>query len=293
MSIKISEAFEMYRLEKIVYSNQSEKTEEMNRCAMKALIEFTGDIPIVDLTFDTIRKWKEHLSVSRSQNTVRGYIIKLRVVLKHLLLRGCTGIVNPELVGVPKRKTVVVDFVTPEEVNRLIDAVFDSYDYTNINRYRNRAIISLLYASGIRNDELCRLNRTSLQMGDNQFTVIGKGDKARLCFFDSRTKHFINTYLEMRTDRNPALFLSEFTSDRISHGTVQEIFRNAANKANFDRPIHPHTMRHSFATNLLKNNTNLVYVRDFLGHTSIQTTECYIHVVNQDLKKIYQEKHTI
>lgn len=166
MSIKISEAFEMYRLEKIVYSNQSEKTEEMNRCAMKALIEFTGDIPIVDLTFDTIRKWKEHLSVSRSQNTVRGYIIKLRVVLKHLLLRGCTGIVNPELVGVPKRKTVVVDFVTPEEVNRLIDAVFDSYDYTNINRYRNRAIISLLYASGIRNDELCRLNRTSLQMDD-------------------------------------------------------------------------------------------------------------------------------
>lgn len=97
----------------------------------------------------------------------------------------------------------------------------------------------------------------------------------------------------MRTDRNPALFLSEFTGDRISHATVQEIFRNAANKANFDRPIHPHTMRHSFATNLLKNNTNLVYVRDFLGHTSIQTTECYTHVVNQDLKKIYQEKHTI
>lgn len=289
----ISEAFEIYRLECIVYRNQSKKTEEMSIGAMRSLVSFTGDIPITDLSFDEIRKWKEHLEKKLGQNTVRGYIIKLRVVLKHLLLRGHEGVLNPEMVGVPKRKRTVIDFISPEEVNVLIDTVFEPCTgYCALNRYRNRALISLLYASGVRNSELCSLNRTTLQMDDMTFTVIGKGDKPRLCFFDSRTKHYIDTYLSMRTDTDEALFISNSTNKRISKGTVQEIFRCGAKKAGFNKAIHPHTMRHSFATNMLKNNTNLVYVRDFLGHTSVSTTEMYTHIVDQDLRDIYAKKHT-
>lgn len=289
----ISEAFELYRLEYIVYRNQSRKTEEMSIGAMKALIAFTGDIPVTDLTFDLVRKWKSHLEKDKGQNTVRGYIIKLRVVLKHLILRGHEGIVNPEIIGVPKRIRTVIDFISPEDVTRLTEAVFKPGEgYPTINRYRNRAIVSFLYASGIRNSELCSLNRATLKMDDNTFTVIGKGNKPRLCFFDERAKRHIESYLKLRTDENPALFISELTSDRISVGTVQMIFRNAHKKAGLDIPVHPHTMRHSFATNMLKNNTNLVYVRDFLGHSSIQTTEMYTHVTNEDLRAIYAEKHT-
>lgn len=292
-TLLISEAFEVYRLEYIVYRNQSHKTEEMSTGAMNALISFVGDIPVTELTFDLVRKWKEHLEKDKGQNTVRGYIIKLRVVLKHLILRGHENIVNPEIIGVPKRLRTVVDFINPDEVNTLIAAVFKPGEgYSTINRYRNRALVSFLYASGIRNSELCQLNRATLKMDDMTFTVVGKGNKPRLCFFDERSKIHIEAYLKLRTDEHPALFLSELTGDRISCGTLQMVFRNGYKKAGFTIPVHPHTMRHSFATNMLKNNTNIVYVRDFLGHSSVQTTEMYMQVANSDLRDIYLIKHT-
>lgn len=291
--LSISEAFEVYRVEHIVYLNQSKRTAETSLNAMNLLVKFAGDIPVTQLSFDLIRKWKEHLERTKGQNTVRCYIIKLRVVLKHLQLRGYEGIINPEMVGVPKRQDRIVEFVTPEEVNKLIDTAFTPVSgYKTINRYRNRAIISLLYASGVRVSEMCSLNRATIK-DDLTFTVMGKGGKARLCFIDTRTQYCLQSYLELRKDKNPALFISDITGDRITANVTQMMFANVTKKAGFTKPIHPHTMRHSFATNLLRNNTNLLYVRDFLGHTSVQTTEMYTHIVNQDLKDIYTQKHTI
>lgn len=290
--LRVSEAFELYRLEVIVYKNQSHKTEEMNRYACKSFIDFAGDIYLSDLTFDYVRRWKDHLSRARGQNTVRGYVIKLRVVLAHAKLSGY-DVMNPQLIGVPKRKTATVEFITPKAVGRLLDCVFKPQNgYSTKNRYRNRAVVSLLYASGIRVSELCSLNRLSIR-DDGSFTIIGKGDCSRLCFVDQRTITYINSYLKLRTDSDPALFLSNCTGKRISKDTVQEIFRCASRKAGFEKMVHPHTMRHSFATNLLRNNTNLLYVSKFLGHKSVSTTEMYTHVVDQDLKAIYKQKHTI
>lgn len=290
--LRISEAFEVYRLDYIVYRNQSQRTEEMHNLALKALLAYAGDILIKDLTFDMIRKWKDHMQKTKSINTTRGYIIKLRVVLGHIRLKGYKAL-NPELVGVPKRKTSVVEFITPDEVQTLLDCVFKPQaGYSTLNRYRNRAIIALLYSSGIRVSELCALNKLSIR-DDNTFTVIGKGDKSRLCFIDTRAMTAIKEYLELRSDNCDALFISDLTGKRVSSGVVQMIFRYARQKAGFEKDIHPHTLRHSFATNLLRNNTNLVYVRDFLGHSSVQTTEMYTHVTNPDLQKIYLEKHTI
>jgi integrase/recombinase XerD len=291
--ISISAAFELYRVEFIVFRNQSARTEEMNGVAMKSLIQFTGDIMISELSFDLVRKWKEHLTKSKSDNTVRGYIIKLRVVLNHLRLRGFQNVLQPEVIGVPKRSQTVVNFITPLEVERLIDCVFTKKTgYSTLNRYRNRAMVSMLYASGVRVSELCALDRLSIRE-DGTFTIIGKGGKVRLCFTDHRTTNYLREYQELRNDNNSALFISELTGKRISKDTVQAVFRNATAKAGFEKPVHPHTLRHSFATNLLQNNTNLVYVRDFLGHKSVQTTEMYTHVVNEDLKRIYSEKHSV
>ena len=288
----ISEAFELYRLEVIVYLNQSNRTEEMSLGAMKTLIKYAGDIPIADLTFDKIRKWKEHLEKGREQSTVRGYILKLRVVLKHLNRRGYKNIINHEMVGVPKRVDKIVNFLAPAEISHLIEIAFKPVSgYSAISRYRNRATVSFLYASGIRVTELCNLNRASLQE-DNTFSIIGKGGKARLCFFDDRARKHIDEYLALRTDSCPALFISEKTGDRVSKDTIELIFRNLSKKAGHTTPVTPHIMRHSYATNLLRNNTNLLYVRDFLGHKSIQTTEMYTHVVNEDLRQIYALKHS-
>ncbi len=276
--MKLSEAFEAYR-EVIVYTNQSAKTEESHRVCQKAMIKHFGDIDIELLTPDMIRKWKHQLDKGRSSGTVRSYIIKLRVVLDYLRKEGY-DVVDIDRVPLPKRKDTVPAFISKEQVAHLIDAT---------SSLRSKTIISLLYASGIRVSELCSLDRDSIHNGS--FTIIGKGGKARLCFVDQRTQEFITLYLETRDDNEQALFISRLSKKRITPGNVQEIFKHLKKKTGIE--AHPHTMRHSFCTNLLESNTNLYYVQRLMGHQSLQTTSGYLHCVDSDLKKIYTEHHTV
>lgn len=291
--IKISEAFERYRLDQIVYKNESDRTEEMHNLALKCFIDFAEDIPVSEVTFDLVRKWKDHLAKNKKPNTVRGYIIKLRVVIKYLQMNGY-NVINHELIGIPKRESTVVDFLEIDEVRTLLRVSFaKSVGYSKFKRYRNRAMIALLFSSGIRNSELCSLNRNQIKKGINDFTIVGKGDKPRLCFMDDITHQYIDEYLALRTDNEPALFIAEQNKgSRISPSTPQEVMRNCRRKAGMKNTVHPHTLRHSFATDLLRNNANLMYVKELLGHTNVATTMCYTHVVNKDLAEIHASKHT-
>ena len=292
--LSISEAFELYRVEQIVYKNESARTEEMHGLVLRLLLEFfEEDIPVSELTFDKIRKWKEWMQKTKKPNTVRGYIIKLRVVIKHLQLKGYP-VINHELIGIPKRDATVVDFLEVDEVKKLIQASFKkSNGYSRFKRYRNRAMLSLLYSSGIRNGELCAINACQIKPGDNTFTIIGKGNKPRLCFMDDETHKYIDEYMAFRNDNAPALFISEQNKGaRISNEVVQMVVKNCAEKAGLRKSVHPHTLRHSFATDLLRNNTNIVYVKEFLGHENIQTTMTYTHVVDEDLRAVHARSHT-
>jgi site-specific recombinase XerD len=154
------------------------------------------------------------------------------------------------------------------------------------------AIISMLYATGIRVSELCNLDRTDIKE-QNSFTVVGKGGKARLCFFDDRTRCYLNAYLQLRSDDKEALFISTHNDLRITPGNIQEIFRRTWKRAGLSSPVHPHTLRHSFATNLLRNNANIRYVKDMLGHASLDTTMMYTHVVDEDLRRVYMAHHSV
>lgn len=219
--------------------------------------------------------------------------IKLRVVIKHLQLKGYS-VINHELIGIPKRDATVVDFLEVEEVKKLIQASFKKFSgYSRFKRYRNRAMLSLLYSSGIRNGELCAINACQIKPEDNTFTIIGKGNKPRLCFMDDETHKYIDEYMAIRNDNAPALFISEQNKGaRVSNEVVQMVVKNCAEKAGLRKSVHPHTLRHSFATDLLRNNTNIVYVKEFLGHENIQTTMTYTHAVNEDLREIHKLKHT-
>ena len=293
--LTLSEAFELYRKDVIVYKNQSAKTEEMNRCAMKSIVDFLGDIPISELEFGQVRKWTANLRKTRTSNTVRGYILKLRVVLKHLKALNYKAL-DAEAVGIPKRDSRVVDYLEVDEVQAMLHAVFQKgAGYTKFKRYRNRAIIALMFSAGLRNGELCAMERTQIKPGIDSFTVIGKGNKPRVCFIDPVTHKYIDEYLALRDDPYPALFVSEQQKgqEKINPGVVQMVVKNAAIKAGLEKNIHPHTLRHSFATDLLRNNTNIVYVKELLGHTSIQVTMTYTHVVNEDLREIHRRMHTV
>lgn len=210
--MQISTAFEAYARDIIVFRNQSRKTEENHYVCMKALIIHFGDVAIESLSFPMIRDWKEALSKCRSPETVRNYIIKLRVVLDYLQKQGIP-VLNPDQIPVPKRQDKVPVFLSADQVAQCIAAT---------RRVKNKAIVSLLYSSGIRISELCALNRG--QYHDGCFTVVGKGGKARLCFVDDRTKELCKQYYATRTDNDPAVFLSD-SGQRITPGVIQETFK--------------------------------------------------------------------
>lgn len=284
----IKDAFELYRTNYILFKNLSQKTDETYQATQKRLLEYFGDFDIEDLTLQDVRNWKFHLDKGRCASTVRGYVICLRVVLKYHRLSGL-DVIDPEIIPVPKRIVKVPTFITAKEVDDLIcEAGKAIRGYTRLNRTRNQAIISLLYSSGLRVSEACSLDRGSIK--DNSFTVVGKGGKARLCFIDERTKNLLEVYLESRTDSHPALFISNQNGKRITAGNVQRVFSIVSYRMGMK--VHPHVLRHSFATNLLTNNCNMRYVQVMLGHSSLQTTQMYTHVVDKDLQKIYSEFHT-
>lgn len=276
----LSEAFNQYTQDVIVFANQSPKTEENHLVCLHALLLQFGDIDIETLTFPMIRSWKIQLEKTRSPSTVRNYIIRLRVVLAYMENQGY-NVTSTAIIPVPKRVDHVPSHISKEDVGKLIQGAV---------RLRSKAIISLLYASGIRVTELCNLNIADLH--DQSFTVIGKGGYARLCFIDNRTQKLIDKYLETRTDANPALFLSQ-SGARLSATNVQLLVRLAAQRSGLGKSITPHTLRHTFATELLKSNTNMRYVQALLGHRSLQTTQMYTHVVDKDLESIYRAKHRV
>lgn len=272
----ITEAFDLYRLDYISFRNQSRKTEEMHYVAMRSLLSFTGDITIESLNYESIRNWKLQLDKTCSPSTTRGYIIKLRVVLTYLYKRGYK-VIDPDTIPVPQRRDTVPDVITKADVAQLISST---------KRIKNKAIVSFLYASGLRVGELCSLDRSQLR--DNRFTVIGKGGYARLCFIDERTRTLLDLYLENRTDNHAALFLTDMGT-RITPGTVQETFKSL--RASSGIKCHPHTLRHTFCTELLLTNTNLRYTQLMMGHKSLATTEKYLHVADNDLEEIYRTHH--
>jgi site-specific recombinase XerD len=291
--MSISEAFDLYRLDYIIYNNQSEKTLDAHNCALRFLLDFLGeDIQIEDLTLPQVKAWKRSLDDGRLVGTVREYLTRLRMVLKYQRIEGNNDVISFERITLPPRDDPDPQFLTVDQVEELIRVMFKpTRGYSKLNRYRNRALISLLFAAGLRSAEIRKMDRNSIRT-DGTFTIKGKKKRKRLCFTDEATLIYIREYLAMRTDSNPALFIANQNGKRLSKNAFQRIFENARRKVDFDVFVHGHTLRHSFATDLLRNNANMRYVQAMLGHSSIQTTQIYTHVVDIDLEGAHKKHHT-
>ena len=243
----ISEAFDIYRDDYIRPKNQSTRTEEIHETCKKLILEYLPNKPVENLTLQDIQYWRCEISKRRAVNSVRVYVIRLRAVIGYLNIRGIKCL-DVRLIPVPKREATVPVYLTEAEVDAMIACAYN---------VRNAFIISLLYSSGIRLSELISLNRG--QIVDRRFTVIGKGRKPRLCFIDERTEHLMEQYLKSRQDHNDALVVSIENKERMTATNIQLLVRNSAARAEITKKVTPHTLRHSFATNFLKNNGNMRY----------------------------------
>jgi len=277
----ISEAFDAYRDNYIRLRNQSSRTEEIHEACKRLFLLSVPDKPVDQLTLEDVRRWHDGIAKGRRANSVRVYVIRLRAVIGYLNLLDIPCL-KSQLIPVPKREATVPVYLTEAEVDAMIACAYN---------LRNAFVISLLYSSGIRLSELIALNRG--QIVDRRFTVIGKGRKPRLCFIDERTEHLMGQYLKSRQDHSEALVVSFEHKSRMTATNIQLLVRNSASRAGITKKVTPHTLRHSFATNFLKNNGNMRYLSAMLGHASLDTTMMYAHVVDHDLQRQYEKYHTI
>ena len=281
---RLSAVFDFYRKSEIIAAGLSKKTFEAYFYAGKLAVEFFGDAPVETIMPEDVRDFYAHLLTWQKPDTARGNIICLRAILR-LCSRKGLKVMDIEDIKVPKREKRKIDYLTETEIAEFIKVVGQKRrGYANTNRVKNVAIVELLYATGIRVGELCALNRNSIK--NRQFTVVGKSKSPRICFITERVEKMIGEYMTMRDDKDIALFVSNQSQKRMTPHRVREIFECACARSDFNN-IHPHTIRHSFATKMLEREVDLRYIGEFLGHESLDTTKIYTHFSNPKLRRIY------
>ena len=255
-----------------------------------------------DITLDTVRKYRIYLHRFELPNgktlkisTQNYHIIALRNFLKYLAKRDVSTLAA-EKIEIGKTPMRQVEFLEPEEVERLLTAATGP----DIASKRDRALLELLFSAGLRVSELVAINRDDINLERQEFSVRGKGSKVRIVFISDTAKKALETYLKKRTDIDPALFIrirtgtnkqADMNGLRLTPRSVQRIVKKYAKKAGIVKDVHPHTLRHSFATDLLQNGADIRSVQAMLGHANITTTQIYTHVTDQNLKNIHKKFH--
>ncbi len=284
---------------------QSKKTVENYRHYLKRFEKFAkASTKIKDITSTVIRDYRLHLhrmpihgqGVNLDIKTQQYHLIALRALLKHLQKNDIETI-SPEKIELPKVPERQVEVLSREE----LQAMFQAIDITKRNGLRDLAILHLLYSTGLRVSELSKLNRKDVQLETREFRIVGKGRKARIVFLSDAAVEHLKDYLESRNDNYLPLFISNSNrSKNVSlHGeerrlepqAIEHIVRTITIHAGIIKKVTPHTLRHTFATEILKNGADIRSVQELLGHASITTTQIYTHLTNKRLKEIHQQYH--
>ena len=218
------------------------------------------------------------------------YVIALRNFLKYLIKRGFSDVLAPETIELPKIPRRDIETLEYRELERLLAAP----EGNSLKVLRDRAILEVLFSTGLRLSELCALSRF-IDLERGEISVRGKGEKLRVVFLAESTKKALKGYLEKRGDADEALFVSITRNGkvlgRITPRTVQRIIDRYARKAGIPKKVHPHQIRHSFATDLLINGADLRSVQELLGHANISTTQVYTHLTNKELREVHEAFH--
>ena len=245
--------------------------------------------------FEEISTEDEHKTLSRK--TQNYYLIALRMFLKYLTKRNikCMPADQIELAKIPSRS--LEDLITKDELMR----IFESAEGDGLKSLRDRAILELLFSTGLRVTELCSLPR-DINIDSPELSVRGKGAKVRVVFISSDARQAVKKYLAKRTDMEDALFVRlDFggknkkrelrMKSNLDRHSIERIVRHYARKAGVSKKVTPHTMRHLFATDLLSNGADIRSVQALLGHSSIITTQIYTHVTDKHLEEIHKKFH--
>lgn len=285
-----------------IEQNRSQKTIQNYDHYLTRLIDFAGNLKISDIDPELIRKWRlwlNRLGTNTSdelQKTTQNYhLIALRSFLKYCAKRDIPAL-SADKIELARTTRKQVTFLTPEEIDRL----FSSPKVTTLPGLRDRAILELLFSSGLRVSELVGLDKDHINLKRREFSVRGKGQKDRPIFISESAAEWLAKYLDERVDTTRPLFVRysgkkqvDTTGNfhRLTARSVQRMVSRYALLAGITKHVSPHTLRHSFATDLLMNGADLRSVQALLGHSNIATTQIYTHVTDPHLKAVHEKFH--
>lgn len=294
-----------------IEGGRSKKTVENYKLYLERFYDLAQEILNQDglrpeeITKELLRKYRIRLNRYGSEIggedfkaiTQAYHLIALRGFLKYLARREIKSL-DPSLVDLPKIIRKQVTFLHYDEVEDMLEQI----DTSTESGLRDRAIIELLYSGGLRVSELVGLNRDSINLERREFMVRGKGSKDRPIFISEACADRVSDYLDARTDSLPALFLNNSRNTqtvdtsgnyrRMTARSVERIVEKYARLAGITKHVSPHTLRHSFATDLLMNGADIRAVQSMLGHADISTTQIYTHVTDAHLREVHEKFHS-
>lgn len=306
MSYNISMLFQKAKVNFLEYQeieqNRSQKTIRNYDHYLTRLSDYAGDITVEDITPELVRQWRLWLnrlgtyeSDELGKNTLNYHLIALRSFLKYCAKQNIKTM-SPEKIELAKVARKQVTFLEVDELERL----FSQPDMTTIVGKRDKAILELLFSSGLRVSELVGLDRDHINLKRREFTVRGKGQKDRPIFISTDAANWIQQYLDERQDNVKPLFIRysgkkqvDLTGNfhRLTARSVQRLVARYALLAGITKQVTPHTLRHSFATDLIMNGADLRSVQAMLGHSNIATTQIYTHVTDPHLRSVHERFH--
>lgn len=285
--------------------NCSKLTIRDYRHYLKTFVDWLSptDKSISDLDLSTVRKYRIYLAnradakgLTLKRITQNYYIIALRSFLR-FLIKNDHKTLEPSKIDLPKTESRSIKFLEKDHVDRLVTAV----DTSKEEGLRDRAILELLFSTGLRVSELVKLNHDQVNIERREFGVVGKGGRARVVFISDRAAQSLKYYLNKRKDVFRPLFIrysGKMVSDnsgesmRLTARSIERIVKKYVRLARIPVDATVHTLRHSFATDLLNNGADIRSVQEMLGHKNISTTQIYTHVTNKQLRDIHEAFHS-
>ena len=256
--------------------------------------EFLGNnfTNILNIDINIVNNYMKYLyerkitksSISRKLSSIRGlynYLVREEIIKENYFNK----------ISNPKRELYLPKFLKEEE----LDKIFSVCNFNNPTEERDTLIIELLYATGVRVSELVNIKIKDINRKEKLIKVLGKGNKERIVIYNNHTKKALDAYLKdgynyFNKKSSEYLILNK-NGNKLSERYIREIINKKVSQASLDIKISPHTLRHTFATDILENGMDLMTVKELLGHESLNTTSIYTHITNEQIKKTYNLAH--
>ena len=299
MDTKEKEFIEGFKSYLSVEKNFSEHTLNAYSSDIISYILWLNGTSCVQVDFNKLREYLHFIQRFEYQkSTIARKIASIRTFYKYLFRERYLD-TNPAIsLSAPKRPKSLPKFLTPQEVEKILNNV----KIDTPAGFRNRVILELLWATGMRVSELSNLNFGDLNLEENEIRVFGKGAKERIVLVSDRAKgyliQYINTarkliapeYNKGEPDDNSPLFINS-TGFRLQNKTIRNVINEVVEKIELPKKVTPHVFRHSFATHLIENGADLRVVQELLGHAGISNTQIYTHISMKHMQEVYETSH--